>query len=341
MDMNNDKIQLSIIEKVKNALNINIDIDDILLFKQLSKAIINNHPDKFTKEEHKKQAEERFIQLNKLKEEFEFYLEEKRLNYQITPYNKQDDEIIEYIKLSADKELEIIRLYSEISKKTKEIDCLNEELNDCRKELRNCQDKYDERLLENVNYSRESISSLYKPPIIGNIIGTTTSIASLSLLLPQVTNILNSIEINIFYSSLILISVSVLWLITHLRRIAAVKLSNNIISNIFSNPNINDLFNIKHLFDDYNHAYFTENDIYNIINDQMSNYWMKIIFFGNFKKLKRDIVENIILELEYKKLIVGTRNNGLEKDFLIECIGYTRRRYNNKNTNSIDNAEPF
>lgn len=52
----------------------------------------------------------------------------------------------------------------------------------------------------------------------------------------------------------------------------------------------------------------------------MLKIWMKIFFFGNFDKLKREIVESIILEFEAKKLIIGHRNNGLEKEFIIERV---------------------
>lgn len=152
---------------------------------------------------------------------------------------------------------------------------------------------------------------------MGNVIGTTASVASLSLFLPQVKNILNDVGISILYGSLILIFVSVIWLITHFRRYVAIKLSDNIVSKIFSDTNINKLFNIKN---NYRKTYFTEKDVYHIVSYPMSKKWVKLFFFDNYDILKKDIVDRIILELEAKKLINGHLNNGLEKEFIVERI---------------------
>ena len=62
--MSIDSLQLSIVEKVKYAVNCNSDIDEYKLLELLTKNIINTHPDKFTDENVKKQAEEKFKQLN-------------------------------------------------------------------------------------------------------------------------------------------------------------------------------------------------------------------------------------------------------------------------------------
>lgn len=296
--MNSDFLQLSIVEKVKSAVNCNSDIDEYKLYELLANEIINSHPDKYTIEENKKLAEEKFKQLNELKHEFDIYLEQQRLNRQVAILPNLDEEKIELIKSSSDKDFEILRLNCKVNKHLKEIDNLKAEIEDYKRNLKECQDNYNKRISEELNYSRENISSLYRPKIVGNIIGTTTSIASLSLLLPQVQNILNDIGFGIVCSSFILISISVIWLLTHFRRYVAIKLSDNIVSKIFSDKDINNLFKIKYY---YRIAYFTGNDVYKIVNDQMSNKWMKIFFFGNYNILKKDIVDCIILECEAKK----------------------------------------
>ena len=152
----------------------------------------------------------------------------------------------------------------------------------------------------------------------------------------KVKDLLNNIGFSVFISSFILSSLSIIWILAHFRRFVAIKLSDNIISQIFSNPDINNLFKIKQNF---RKAYFTEREIYNIINNQMSRIWMKIFFFGNFDKLKREIVESIILEFEAKKLIIGHRNNGLEKEFIVEQVEHIR--YDYTYVNSENDGEPF
>lgn len=325
--MSIDSLQLSIVEKVKYAINCNSDIDEYKLLELLTKSIINNHPDKYINEENKKQAEEKFKQLNELKSEFDNYLEQQRLNRQVIIH--QDEEKLELIKLSSDKDLEILRLNGLIKKQIKEIE-------DYQLKLKESQNNYNKRISEELNYSKESISSLYKPRTLSNVVGTATSLGSLSLLLPQVKDLLSNIEFSVFLSSFILSSFSIIWILAHFRRFIAIKLSDNIISQIFSNPDINNLFKIKHNF---RKAYFTEREIYNIINNQMSRIWMKIFFFGNFDKLKREIVESIILEFEAKKLIIGHRNNGLEKEFIVEQVEHIR--YDYTYVNSENDVEPF
>lgn len=81
--MHANSLQLSIVEKVKSAVNCNSDIDEYKLYEFLVKEIINSHPDKYTNEESKKLAEEKFKQLNELKHEFDIYLEQQRLNGQV------------------------------------------------------------------------------------------------------------------------------------------------------------------------------------------------------------------------------------------------------------------
>lgn len=315
MDVNS--LQLSIVEKVKSAVNCNSDIDEYKLYELLTKEIINSHPDKYINEEIKKQAEEKFKQLNELKSEFDIYIEQQRLNRQLAIHTNFNEEKLELVKSSSDKDLEILRLNSEVNKYIREIDNLKAEIEYYKRHLKECQDNYDKRISEEVNYSKESISSLYKPKTLGNVIGTTASVASLSLFLPQVKNILNDVGISILYGSLILIFVSVIWLITHFRRYVAIKLSDNIVSKIFSDTNINKLFNIKN---NYRKTYFTEKDVYHIVSYPMSKKWVKLFFFDNYDILKKDIVDRIILELEAKKLINGHLNNGLEKEFIVERI---------------------
>ena len=334
--MNANSIQISIVERVKKAIDINYDIDEYKLYELLTKEIINSHPDKYINADNKKQAEEKFKQLNEIKSEFDIYLEQQRLNRQLAIRTNLDEEKLELFKSSSDKELEILRLNGLIKGQIKEIDNLKKEIEDYQIKLKESQNNYDKRISKELNYSKESISSLYKPRTLSNVFGTATSLGSLSLLLPQVKDLLNNIGFSVFISSFILSSLSIIWILAHFRRFVAIKLSDNIISQIFSNPDINNLFKIKQNF---RKAYFTEREIYNIINNQMSRIWMKIFFFGNFDKLKREIVESIILEFEAKKLIIGHRNNGLEKEFIVEQVEHIR--YDYTYVKSENDGEPF
>lgn len=337
--MDDSSLQISIIERVKKVIDINTDIDEYQLYKLLHETMISCHPDKFTDENIKNQAEEKFKQLQNLKAEFDEYLEQQRLNRQVAISHSQDEEKLALIKTNSDKDLEIINLKSKIKELCVKIDNLDNEVDSCKKQLKDCQDNYDKRISEELNYSRENIRALYKPKIFGNIVGAASSLASLSLLLPQVKIILNDIGISLILSSVILISISVFWLLSHFRKNIAVKLTDNIISKIFSDYDINRLLNTKTRYNSYGKAYFTEKDVYNIVNCLMSRRWIKLLFVDNISKLRRDIVESILLEFEYKKLILGTRNNGLEKEFIID--GIERVHIGRTYTSNDNDIEPF
>lgn len=103
--MSIDSLQLSIVEKVKSAVNCNSDIDEYKLYELLTKEIINSHPDKYINEEIKKQAEEKFKQLNELKSEFDIYIEQQRLNRQLAIHTNFNEEKLELVKSSSDKDL--------------------------------------------------------------------------------------------------------------------------------------------------------------------------------------------------------------------------------------------
>lgn len=337
--MNDSSLQIPIIERVKRAINIDTDIDVYSLYEQLNKHIINSHPDKYSEDNLKKQAEEKFKELQALKSEFNIYLEEQRLNSKITIFQNQDESKLELINSKTNIELENINLNNKIEEQRIRIINLENERDSYKKQLNDCQENYKKRISEELNYSRKNIQTIYKPRIFSNIVGTATSLGSLSLLLPQVKDILSNIGINIFFSSIVLISISVFWVLSHLRNNMAIKLTEDITSKIFSDPDINHLLNIKKKYNSYRKSFFTEKDVYNIVNDLMSKKWIYLFFIDRINKLKRDIVENIILEFEYKGLIVGTSNSGLEKEFIVEEIdGIHYTQVYTENNNDI---EPF
>ena len=337
--MNDNSLQTSIIERVKKVLDINTEIEECQLYKLLHDTMINSHPDKFTDEKIKNQAEEKFKQLQNLKKEFDKYLEQQRLNRQVAIFHSQDDEKLVLIKNNSDKDLEIINLNSKIKELSIKIANLENEIDSYKKQLKNCQENYNKRISEELNYSRKNIQTIYKPKRLSNIVGSVTSLGSLSLLLPQVKEILSSIGINIFFSSIVLISISVFWVLSHLRNNMAIKLTEDITSKIFSDPDINHLLNIKKKYNSYGKSFFTEKDVYSIVNDLMSKKWISLFFVDKINILRRDIVENIILEFEYKGLIVGTSSSGLEKEFIVE--GIDKIHYNQVYTENNNDIEAF
>ena len=96
------KIATSILQKVKDELELNEDLPSTDLYDLLHKHRSNNHPDKFTNDEIKKEAEEKFKELNILLKELQIFIEKEN-------FEKKPSELIVY-----EKDFELIKLKQEI-----------------------------------------------------------------------------------------------------------------------------------------------------------------------------------------------------------------------------------
>ena len=85
------EIEKSILQKVKDKLKINYEIDSINLYHLLNKKRILSHPDKFQNAELKRQATEDFKELNSLLSELHTFIKSENLK-------KGSEELIIYEK---------------------------------------------------------------------------------------------------------------------------------------------------------------------------------------------------------------------------------------------------
>ena len=90
------QLSISIIQKVRDELNVSSDLESTELYDLLHKYRNSQHPDKFTNEERKKEAEEKFKYLNTLLLELSNLIEQEkqqRKPSEIIPFQK-DYEIV-------------------------------------------------------------------------------------------------------------------------------------------------------------------------------------------------------------------------------------------------------
>ena len=185
------EISEEIIAQVKQALNITTEIDAIALYRKLSNEYISSHPDKFSDKGNKEIAEERFKNLGDLRDKLRIYLEQQRAKGQIIAYDKaRDVEEIETINIITEKNLKIQQLHEKISYLEIVIEGNKRVLNDKEKAI-------DDFLKQSTKTSKEDLTDIYKPKKRENILGLSSAIASLSLFIPQVQNIVANIGVGV------------------------------------------------------------------------------------------------------------------------------------------------
>ncbi|MBR0333551.1 MAG: hypothetical protein IIX13_01280 [Bacteroidales bacterium] len=306
------EIQTSVIEKIKEALGTECE-DVYQLYQMLVKKMPTLHPDRFQDEAAKKTAEEQFKQLSQLRKEFDIYIENLRLQTQLAVIDEHQEACIDLLRQNSKKEDEIRKLQTDLH--LMEYENLN-----LKKKLKEVNEKYEQRISSELQQSKENLSSIYKPSRFSNVVGIVSMVATFSVLLPQVRTLISTLGLGGCVGSALLLVFAVLWLFSHFRNYCAKQFMESMLAKIFSSGNINNLLNIKPGRNPYESAYFSENDVYSCVHGMMSKRWVCFLFWGSFDKLKKDIVETLILELEARNLIVGTRNRGLQKEFLVNKL---------------------
>ena len=100
-----------IIQKVKEELNIGEEISDVNLLEKFKLYIAQNHPDKYTDDELKKEAEEKCKNLNVMYDGLKKHIEQKRLRDKaLVGYNPEDIVKFDYINAADAKDKEIVQL---------------------------------------------------------------------------------------------------------------------------------------------------------------------------------------------------------------------------------------
>ena len=68
----------------------------------------------------------------------------------------------------------------------------------------------------------------------------------------------------------------------------------------------------------YEYPCFSEQSLIELVDSYMNKSYLKVMFFGSYNAIRRQIVEYIILGLECKNIIVKTKNNDMQRYFYIE-----------------------
>lgn len=177
------EIITSIIQKVKDELNISEDISTTELYDLLYKHRTNNHPDKFTNEEIKKEAEEKFKNVNILLKELETFIQKEALNKKPNELVIfQDYEIVKLKQANVLLENQIATLNSSIDTKENIIKNLTAAINKVRSTA------VEEKTADLVNLYKPTRKNLFSLGIgffLTFIIGIITRIDEVAILIKK------------------------------------------------------------------------------------------------------------------------------------------------------------
>src|ERR1035437_3544506 len=259
------EIVLSVIQKVKNALDITDDFDALTLYDLLYDARNNSHPDKYS-EETKDEAEEKFKKLNQLLNELKIYIDQERLNKkpsEITLYQDRYN-LIQIKKHSIDLE-------EANEKQKKEIDSLKLKIND------NIDSK-EEVNLNNLKEAQSDLEKLYIPKKSKFILISLNVVFIIFLNIATKINSLKEKLIDIFpfeskYLNFILFGILIIITINFVinriklhkvKRISEELISPRIIKEFYTRYKKEGPINY------YKSIYFTESDVTEFIGHQYS-----------------------------------------------------------------------
>lgn len=315
------QIQQDIITRTKQALGINEEISNSDLYAILNQTMSGSHPDRFSDEKVKKQAEDKFKLLNGLRIEFKAFLEQERLNHQVATCDiKSDNLSIDTITKNTDLELEVLSLKKELESKNWTIGYNNTK-------LKEVEEKYTSLIADYTDIAKEKLADIYKPKRIGTVIGIGSVCGSLTIFIPQVQSILSAMGIGGVIASFILISLALIWISRYVRNFLVNNYIESIIDKIIVGTDLMEELNVVISDDKYFRPYFTERDIVDLVERHMNKSYIQCLLYGSYNSIKRNIVEYIILEFERKHFIIYTKTNDMVKKFFIEHRDDTKAEY--------------
>lgn len=303
----------SIIENVKEYLEITEIDDEFNLLPKLREARNNYHPDKFTDEESKKLAEQKFKEATELINELSKYLEKKKLQL---PSTELAEKSLFFEKENAYNQLE------EANKKIQDLEHDNKLLKHDNAELKN--------QIKKLNSSKLSET---KQTIIGNYkVGKKIYLKDSSLLiltaipplLSQIEVIKNFVEkyspISTDNINIIMFILFIIIILSFVKKIIEFKLINNKIDEITSAPFI------QKFMDTLSEKKFSELDVYTFLNGskclKIKNI-LKHIGFRLFKaKTLNHLSEIFIKNLLAKDLISYSGTEDLKEFFSVKSKNF-------------------
>lgn len=307
-----NQISEHIVSRVKNKLGItDPSIEVSVVYERLCKALVKSHPDLFTDEFAKKKAEERFKEFNSMRNELKAYIEQQSASGKLVLYDdKAEMASVKAITITADQEVRISELEHEIR-------MLKFELEYAKSQLRVAEQKASEIAAQAVVVSKDSISDIYKPKKIGNTIGISAAIISMSALIPQVQTIVGNLGVCGIIGSVVVWSVTLVWLLRLFRNAVSNKYVESIIDKTIVGTDLFDELKVSSS-KNYSRPYFSEKSLLELVENIMNKRAIHLLFWGKYNSIRRQIVEHIILELECKHIIVDSKNNDMQRLFYIE-----------------------
>lgn len=305
------EIDKSIVQRVKDKLGVNTD-NLLELWKMLREMRASKHPDGYEDETAKKIAHEEFTTLNNLYEELSGFIEQHQASKMVVfdDANRDMNEF-KYIKDIDIKDAEIKKLKQEVSLLNSSIEIEKEENRKLHKTI--------EELIEKKNETiHNEIKSIYSPKKIWSDVGLVAILTSLIATFPIVRNWLNQIGAT---SDIALYAIRVFSFVTifnWFRSFLVNKRVENIEYSILNDSSINERLNIKQRYIECGlRKSFYETDIVSCIKIQLTKF-DRILLFGGYEKTIKFLTEDIIIQLNRKKLITSVGSEGLKKVFMVK-----------------------
>lgn len=302
----------NIVEEVKEVLGISDNISVVQLCKILRQKMASLHPDSFSDENAKQEADRLFKQYNRLYQRIKDYISSHSSNASsalITTPN--EDAIIQFSYIqeldSKDKELDILR--KENKALLDKNQALSEEIAGLNMALENAQGA-------SIKLADENLRDIYRPRPIFNVTGITALVASFALVIPQFKGVLIEMGLPATIIHVFLWIVSCVWLIAWIRRYFMEKILNSIESKILYGDELDS--KLKYVNKDY--YSFTEKDLTEIVRAYLRKGIRKYIVLHDIDEITKQLSEQIILELDRKHLIQKTTSKGFVKVFLVNNI---------------------
>lgn len=297
----------NIIDEVKRVLGITDSNSAVQLCERLRQKLKEVHPDLFHDEEVKKEKEEEFKQYNELYQRLNKYIKDLKTT-DVALWSQEDNTLFTYIREldSLQNELELVKkdkqsLENQIKDKQAEVDRLNQQLDEIQSAQKTA--------------NRENLNEIYKPRTVTNIIGITAMVASIAVTIPELSNITTSIGLSSSFSRIIMGIFAIAWLLSWLRKYFMEKILNSIESFFLYCPDIESFLNIKEPTYSWLEIQFSEKDIAVFVRKQLKKWYRIVVVLFDYEKTVQILTEQIILELERKKLISNTSPIGFTRVF--------------------------
>ena len=313
----NDKIDKSIIQEIRDILNLKEECSPSELYTLLVNYRNHLHPDKFIEESAKNTAEEKFKEAGKLLTELFKIIEIEKLNRNSTELTLFKP-VYEQVYLL--RELEVLKernheLEDNISSFKYQVDTLNEKLDE----------QTEKKYIEHTKY----LESLYKPSL-----REWTSITILFLLTIASEAMSKIEEVSLFikrysplnetFINLILFIVFVLLIISTIKLYFESKIVKRKVKEMNSSKyaiDFMDYLKNKYPLEDERTIKFIENDAYNFIcgNDTRIKRFFSLIGFKVYQIDTIDLLKNCFIDnLLRKKLIEISNAKLLDRTFSIK-----------------------